>query len=72
MVNLKYAYCIVPVAIASHMGSIFSVAKTEHYRLDWHRFNLKQRLLGRLFLTAEEFEAKSQAGEKFVIRTSCP
>ncbi|KAL8183012.1 UNVERIFIED_CONTAM: hypothetical protein K2H54_012089 [Gekko kuhli] len=37
--------------------------QTEHYRLDWHRFNLKQRLLGRWMLTAEEFEAKTQAGD---------
>ncbi|XP_015280558.1 PREDICTED: ankyrin repeat and zinc finger domain-containing protein 1 [Gekko japonicus] len=35
----------------------------EHYRLDWHRFNLKQRLLGCGMLTAEEFEAKTQAGD---------
>ncbi|XP_070584865.1 tRNA endonuclease ANKZF1 [Erythrolamprus reginae] len=35
----------------------------EHYRLDWHRFNLKQRLLGRQMLTAEEFEAKTQADD---------
>ncbi|XP_042317625.1 ankyrin repeat and zinc finger domain-containing protein 1 isoform X2 [Sceloporus undulatus] len=37
--------------------------QTEHYRLDWHRFNLKQRLLGRQMLTAEEFEMKTQAGD---------
>ncbi|KAJ7345999.1 hypothetical protein JRQ81_001949 [Phrynocephalus forsythii] len=37
--------------------------QTEHYRLDWHRFNLKQRLLGRRMLTAEEFEVKTQAGD---------
>ncbi|XP_061465359.1 tRNA endonuclease ANKZF1 isoform X2 [Rhineura floridana] len=37
--------------------------QTEHYRLDWHRFNLKQRLLGCQTLTAEEFEAKTQAGD---------
>ncbi|XP_026521359.1 ankyrin repeat and zinc finger domain-containing protein 1 isoform X1 [Notechis scutatus] len=35
----------------------------EHYRLDWHRFNLKQRLLGRQMLTVEEFEAKTQADD---------
>ncbi|XP_032073618.1 ankyrin repeat and zinc finger domain-containing protein 1 [Thamnophis elegans] len=35
----------------------------EHYRLDWHRFNLKQRLLGHQMLTAEEFEAKTQADD---------
>ncbi|XP_008110324.1 tRNA endonuclease ANKZF1 [Anolis carolinensis] len=37
--------------------------QTEHYRLDWHRFNLKQRLLGRQMLTVEEFEVKTQAGD---------
>uniref|UniRef100_A0A452GYP3 C2H2-type domain-containing protein n=1 Tax=Gopherus agassizii TaxID=38772 RepID=A0A452GYP3_9SAUR len=37
--------------------------QTEHYRLDWHRFNLKQRLLGRQALTAEEFEEKTRAGD---------
>ncbi|XP_044294275.1 ankyrin repeat and zinc finger domain-containing protein 1 isoform X1 [Varanus komodoensis] len=37
--------------------------QTEHYKLDWHRFNLKQRLLGHQMLTAEEFEMKTQAGD---------
>ncbi|XP_067385544.1 tRNA endonuclease ANKZF1 [Emydura macquarii macquarii] len=37
--------------------------QTEHYRLDWHRFNLKQRLLGRRALAAEEFEEKTCAGD---------
>nr|XP_032647537.1 ankyrin repeat and zinc finger domain-containing protein 1 isoform X2 [Chelonoidis abingdonii] len=37
--------------------------QTEHYRLDWHRFNLKQRLLGRQALTAEEFEERTRAGD---------
>ncbi|XP_019472678.1 LOW QUALITY PROTEIN: ankyrin repeat and zinc finger domain-containing protein 1 [Meleagris gallopavo] len=37
--------------------------QTEHYRLDWHRFNLKQRLQGRQALTVEEFEEKSRAGD---------
>ncbi|CAM2100733.1 unnamed protein product [Caretta caretta] len=37
--------------------------QTEHYRLDWHRFNLKQRLLGRRALAAEEFEEKTRAGD---------
>ncbi|XP_019378372.1 PREDICTED: ankyrin repeat and zinc finger domain-containing protein 1, partial [Gavialis gangeticus] len=36
--------------------------QTEHYRLDWHRFNLKQRLRGRRALTAEEFEDQTGAG----------
>uniref|UniRef100_A0A8C5U2F1 Uncharacterized protein n=1 Tax=Malurus cyaneus samueli TaxID=2593467 RepID=A0A8C5U2F1_9PASS len=31
-------------------SSYFFSAQTEHYRLDWHRFNLKQRLLGQLSL----------------------
>ncbi|XP_072197538.1 tRNA endonuclease ANKZF1 isoform X2 [Excalfactoria chinensis] len=37
--------------------------QTEHYRLDWHRFNLKQRLQGRRALLVEEFEEKSRAGD---------
>ncbi|OXB69218.1 hypothetical protein ASZ78_011338 [Callipepla squamata] len=35
--------------------------QTEHYRLDWHRFNLKQRLQGHRALPVEEFEEKSRA-----------
>ncbi|KAJ8352318.1 hypothetical protein SKAU_G00237940 [Synaphobranchus kaupii] len=37
--------------------------QTEHYKLDWHRFNLRQRLLGRSPATAEEFERKTGAGD---------
>ncbi|XP_064020762.1 tRNA endonuclease ANKZF1 isoform X2 [Pogoniulus pusillus] len=37
--------------------------QTEHYHLDWHRFNLRQRLLGRQTLPAELFEAKTRAGD---------
>ncbi|KAM6397289.1 tRNA endonuclease ANKZF1 isoform 1-T1 [Pluvialis apricaria] len=37
--------------------------QTEHYRLDWHRFNLKQRLLGRRTLPVEVFEEKTRAGD---------
>ncbi|XP_009994570.1 PREDICTED: ankyrin repeat and zinc finger domain-containing protein 1 [Chaetura pelagica] len=36
---------------------------TEHYRLDWHRFNLKQRLLGRRPLPVEVFEEKTRTGD---------
>lgn len=38
--------------------------QTEHYHLDWHRFNLKQRLLGRRTLPVEVFEEKTRAGEE--------
>ncbi|NXA46743.1 ANKZ1 protein, partial [Nothocercus julius] len=37
--------------------------QTEHYRLDWHRFNLKQRLRGRRALPAEGFEEKTRTGD---------
>ncbi|XP_032046141.1 ankyrin repeat and zinc finger domain-containing protein 1 [Aythya fuligula] len=37
--------------------------QVEHYRLDWHRFNLKQRLLGRRTLPMEVFEEKTSAGD---------
>uniref|UniRef100_H3DGD0 Ankyrin repeat and zinc finger peptidyl tRNA hydrolase 1 n=1 Tax=Tetraodon nigroviridis TaxID=99883 RepID=H3DGD0_TETNG len=35
----------------------------EHYKLDWHRFNLKQKLLGASPVSAEEFEKKTGAGD---------
>ncbi|KAM6129581.1 tRNA endonuclease ANKZF1 [Pterocles gutturalis] len=37
--------------------------QAEHYRLDWHRFNLKQRLLGRRTLPVEVFEEKTRTGD---------
>lgn len=45
-------------------GSYLFTPQTEHYRLDWHRFNLKQRLLGRRTLPVEVFEEKTRAGEE--------
>ncbi|XP_070770260.1 tRNA endonuclease ANKZF1 [Enoplosus armatus] len=35
----------------------------EHYKLDWHRFNLRQKMSGMLPVTAEEFERKTGAGD---------
>ncbi|XP_028292405.1 ankyrin repeat and zinc finger domain-containing protein 1 isoform X2 [Gouania willdenowi] len=35
----------------------------EHYKLDWHRFNIKQKMTGLPPLTAEEFENKTGAGD---------
>ncbi|XP_048857805.1 ankyrin repeat and zinc finger domain-containing protein 1 isoform X1 [Brienomyrus brachyistius] len=35
----------------------------EHYKLDWHRFNLRQRLAGRSPVTVEEFERKTGTGD---------
>ncbi|KAM6179151.1 tRNA endonuclease ANKZF1 [Rhynchocyon petersi] len=35
----------------------------EHYKLDWHRFNLKQRLKDKPCLTALDFEKQSSAGD---------
>uniref|UniRef100_A0A3P8VUP3 Ankyrin repeat and zinc finger peptidyl tRNA hydrolase 1 n=1 Tax=Cynoglossus semilaevis TaxID=244447 RepID=A0A3P8VUP3_CYNSE len=35
----------------------------EHYKLDWHRFNLRQKLAGLLPVTVEEFERKTGAGD---------
>ncbi|OWK63268.1 Ankyrin repeat and zinc finger domain-containing protein 1 [Lonchura striata] len=46
-------------------GQVFGSREeqTEHYRLDWHRFNLKQRLLGRQTLPVEVFEEKTRTGD---------
>ncbi|XP_052048315.1 ankyrin repeat and zinc finger domain-containing protein 1 isoform X2 [Apodemus sylvaticus] len=35
----------------------------EHYKLDWHRFNLKQRLKNKPLLSASDFEKQSSAGD---------
>uniref|UniRef100_A0A8C9RA52 Ankyrin repeat and zinc finger peptidyl tRNA hydrolase 1 n=1 Tax=Scleropages formosus TaxID=113540 RepID=A0A8C9RA52_SCLFO len=35
----------------------------EHYKLDWHRFNLRQKLVGRSPVTVEDFEKKTSAGD---------
>ncbi|XP_042636205.1 LOW QUALITY PROTEIN: ankyrin repeat and zinc finger domain-containing protein 1 [Orycteropus afer afer] len=35
----------------------------EHYKLDWHRFNLKQRLKDNPLLSALDFEKQSSAGD---------
>ncbi|KAI3355769.1 hypothetical protein L3Q82_004341 [Scortum barcoo] len=35
----------------------------EHYKLDWHRFNLRQKMTGAPPVTAEEFERKTGAGD---------
>ncbi|XP_052648515.1 ankyrin repeat and zinc finger domain-containing protein 1 isoform X1 [Harpia harpyja] len=49
----------------STCGQVFGSREeqTEHYHLDWHRFNLKQRLLGRQILPVEVFEEKTRAGD---------
>ncbi|KAF3694930.1 Ankyrin repeat and zinc finger domain-containing protein 1 Zinc finger protein 744 [Channa argus] len=35
----------------------------EHYKLDWHRFNLRQKISGFPPVTVEEFERKTGAGD---------
>uniref|UniRef100_A0AAZ3NVN2 VLRF1 domain-containing protein n=1 Tax=Oncorhynchus tshawytscha TaxID=74940 RepID=A0AAZ3NVN2_ONCTS len=35
----------------------------EHYKLDWHRFNLRQRPSGKTPATVEEFERKTSGGD---------
>uniref|UniRef100_A0A803YLT3 Uncharacterized protein n=1 Tax=Meleagris gallopavo TaxID=9103 RepID=A0A803YLT3_MELGA len=62
----KAGTSLIGVASVEHRDpadSLFFPSQTEHYRLDWHRFNLKQRLQGRQALTVEEFEEKSRAGD---------
>ncbi|XP_076198940.1 tRNA endonuclease ANKZF1 isoform X2 [Aptenodytes patagonicus] len=49
----------------STCGQVFGSREeqTEHYHLDWHRFNLKQRLLGHRTLPVEVFEEKICTGD---------
>ncbi|XP_068428731.1 tRNA endonuclease ANKZF1 isoform X2 [Clinocottus analis] len=37
--------------------------QTEHYKLDWHRFNLRLKISAMPPVTAEEFEKKTGAGD---------
>lgn len=40
------------------------VSQMEHYKLDWHRFNLRQKIIGMPAVTVEEFEKKTGAGKE--------
>ncbi|XP_022356371.1 ankyrin repeat and zinc finger domain-containing protein 1 isoform X3 [Enhydra lutris kenyoni] len=42
----------------------------EHYKLDWHRFNLKQRLKDKPLLSALDFEKQSSTGAPRRTRTT--
>ncbi|KAM4608569.1 tRNA endonuclease ANKZF1 [Polymixia lowei] len=37
--------------------------QTEHYKLDWHRFNLRQKIIGLPPVTVDEFEMKTGTGD---------
>lgn len=39
-------------------------AQREHFKLDWHRFNLKQSLLSRNTISEHEFNKKDDNGKK--------
>lgn len=46
------------------VGVLSLTCQMEHYKLDWHRFNLRQKMSGMPPVTAEEFERKTGAGEE--------
>lgn len=46
------------------MNHHFFTFQMEHYKLDWHRFNLRQKVAGLPPVTVEEFERKTGAGEE--------
>lgn len=43
--------------------ALFFLSQREHYKLDWHRFNLKQRLRNKPVLSALDFEKWSSTGD---------
>lgn len=49
--------------IFPHSVSLIASYQREHYKLDWHRFNLKQRLKNKPFLSALDFEKQSSTGD---------
>lgn len=50
-------------AIFPHSASLIASYQREHYKLDWHRFNLKQRLKNKPLLSALDFEKQSSTGD---------
>lgn len=44
-------------------ASLIDSYQREHYKLDWHRFNLKQRLKDKPLLSAQDFEKQSSTGD---------
>ncbi|XP_019945650.2 tRNA endonuclease ANKZF1 isoform X2 [Paralichthys olivaceus] len=51
------------VCTACRCPFIHREEQMEHYKLDWHRFNLRQKLSGLPPVTMEEFEKKTGAGD---------
>ncbi|XP_054441609.1 tRNA endonuclease ANKZF1 isoform X2 [Pteronotus mesoamericanus] len=49
--------------IFPHSASLIDSYQREHYKLDWHRFNLKQRLKDKPLLSALDFEKQSSTGD---------
>lgn len=52
--NLSCSYCRIDFSDAQ--------SQREHYKLDWHRYNLKQSLLSKQPLKEEEFNEKTNNG----------
>ncbi|XP_068559623.1 tRNA endonuclease ANKZF1 isoform X2 [Cebidichthys violaceus] len=51
------------VCSACRCSFISREEQMEHYKLDWHRFNLRLKISGMPPVTAEEFERKTGAGD---------
>lgn len=52
--NLSCSYC--------RINFLDLQIQREHYKLDWHRYNLKQSLLSKQPIKEEEFNEKSNNG----------
>lgn len=57
-------YSTICSCIENRCLNTYFVLQREHYKLDWHRFNLRQKMTVLPPLTAEEFERKTGAGEE--------
>lgn len=57
-------YSTICSCIENRCLNMHFVLQREHYKLDWHRFNLRQKMAMLPPLTAEEFERKTGAGEE--------
>lgn len=65
----SFAYCTSPRQNVFPPLLPFPSHQREHYKLDWHRFNLKQRLKNKPVLSALDFEKQSSTGNALYGKT---
>ncbi len=50
--------------LSCRVGFPTSEGQRQHYKTDWHRYNLKRKIAGMVPVTAENFRERSAAAQK--------